>query len=72
MCWIPLSLGAVMVLAGILLIVRFFLGQGSTSPEVATVGRTESLIVGALLSSIGTLVLVLGVTGVICQRLGVG
>lgn len=70
MCWIPLSLGALMMAGGIGLIARFYLGRGEVRPEVASVGRTESLLVGALLASIGTLVLVLGVTGAICQRLG--
>jgi hypothetical protein len=70
MCWIPLTLGALMVAGGIGLIARFYLGHGQARPEVASVGRTESLLVGALLASIGTLVLILGVTGAVCQRLG--
>jgi hypothetical protein len=70
MCWIPLSLGALMLAGGIALIVRFYVGRGDVRPEVAGVGRTESLLVGALLASIGTLVLILGVTGAVCQRLG--
>ena len=72
MCWIPLSLGALMVAGGAFLIVRFFAGHGSARPEVATVGRTESMIVGALLASVGLLMLVLGITGVICRGLGIG
>jgi uncharacterized membrane protein YidH (DUF202 family) len=70
MCWIPLSLGTLMVAVGIGLIVRFYVGHDESRPEVASVGRTESLLVGALLASIGTLVLILGATGVVCQRLG--
>jgi hypothetical protein len=70
MCWIPLSLGALMLAGGIGLIVRFYVGHDGARPEVASVGRTESLLVGALLASIGTLVLILGVTGAVCQRLG--
>lgn len=72
MCWIPLTLGALMVVGGAFLIVRFFAGHGTASPEVANLGRTESMIVGALLTSVGLLMLVLGATGVICARLGVG
>jgi hypothetical protein len=72
MCWIPLSLGTFMIAAGIGLIARFYLGHGEARPEVASVGRTESLILGVLLASIGTLVLVLGVTGAVCTRLGIG
>jgi hypothetical protein len=70
MCWIPLSLGALMVAVGIGLVARFYGGRDETRPEVASVGRTESLLVGALLVSIGTLVLILGATGAVCQRLG--
>jgi len=72
MCWIPLTLGALMVVGGAFLIVRFFAGHGAARPEVATVGRTESMIVGALLTSVGLLMLVLGVTGVICERFAIG
>jgi hypothetical protein len=72
MCWIPLTLGVLMIAGGAFLIVRFFAGHGGARPEVATVGRTESMIVGALLASVGFLMLVLGITGVICQGLGIG
>jgi hypothetical protein len=72
MCWIPLTLGVVMIGGGAFLIIRFFVGRGSARPEVATMGRTESMIVGALLASVGFLMLVLGITGVICQGLGIG
>jgi hypothetical protein len=72
MCWIPLTLGVLMIGGGAFLIIRFFVGRGSARPEVATMGRTESMIVGALLASVGFLMLVLGITGVICQGLGIG
>ena len=72
MCWIPLTLGVLMVAGGAALIVRFYRGHAAARPEVASVGRTESLLVGALMASIGLLVLILGVTGVICQGLGLG
>jgi len=65
-------LGALMVVGGAFLIVRYFAGHGDARPEVATLGRTESMIVGALLTSVGLLMLVLGVTGVICERLAIG
>ena len=61
MCWIPLVLGALMLVFGVVLLVRFFTGHGSQRPEVASQWRTESMIVGALLSSIGLLLLILGV-----------
>jgi uncharacterized membrane protein len=72
MCWIPLVVGALMVTIGAALVARFYLGHDEARPEVASVGRTESLLVGALLASIGTLVLILGVTGAVCARLGIG
>jgi hypothetical protein len=65
-------LGALMVVGGAFLVVRYFTGHGAARPEVATLGRTESMIVGALLTSVGLLMLVLGVTGVICERLAIG
>jgi hypothetical protein len=66
MCWIPLTLGALMVALGAGLIVRFFFSKAQGSIEVASTARTESMVVGVALVSIGFLVLVLGVTGVIC------
>jgi hypothetical protein len=71
MCWIPITLGALMVVVGVVLLVRFFAGHGVVRPEVATPARTESVLVGAALTSVGTLMLALGITGAICQWLGI-
>jgi len=70
MCWLPLILGAVMSVAGAVLILRFFLGRGAQRPEVAALGRTETMIVGVALLCIGPLLFILGLTDVICRRLG--
>jgi hypothetical protein len=70
-CWIIVALGSTMVLAGIVLLARFYAGRGVERPEVATVTRTEDMIVGALLVSLGLLLVALGGTGAVCLRLGI-
>lgn len=70
MCWLPLSLGVVMMIVGTVLIVRFFAGRAANSPDVATATRTETMIIGALLASLGLLLTSFGATGAICQGLG--
>lgn len=72
MCWLPLVVGAAMLVAGVVLLTRYFLGTGENRPGVAGLGRTESMLIGALLVSVGPLLLILGVTGAICNRLGIG
>lgn len=64
-CWLPLLLGVLMTVGGGFLIVRFFAGDGKQRPEVAHVRRTQSMFVGALLTSLGPLLLILGILGVI-------
>ena len=71
MCWIPMVLGAVMVVGGAAMILRFYRGRGAEAPEIASPTRVETLILGAVLTSIGTLVLILGLTGAICTNLGI-
>lgn len=72
MCWIPLLLGVFMTGGGAFLIVRFFSGHGRERPEVATPRRTESMIVGVILTSVGFLVLLLGIFGVMSDCFGLG
>ncbi len=72
MCWIPLVLGVLMTAGGAYLIVRFFTGHGRQRPEIATTRRTESMIVGVILTSVGFLVLLLGVFGVLTGCFGLG
>jgi hypothetical protein len=71
MCWIPLAVGILMIVAGVILIARFYLGRAGAQLPAASFGPTQSLIVGVMLTSIGTLVAALGVTGAICTGLGV-
>lgn len=70
MCWILLALGSVMLAVGVFFLLRFFVGHGENSPLVATVNRTESMILGVALMSIGFLLFVLGLTQSICLRFG--
>jgi hypothetical protein len=70
MCWILIVLGAAMLVFGVFLLVRFAVGRGAASPMVATLNRTQSMVIGALLTSIGFLLLVLGATDAVCIRLG--
>lgn len=71
MCWWLITLGGSMTLVGAVLVVRFFVGRGRALPEVARLDRVEAMIVGAILSSLGPLLLVLGTTGAICRALGI-
>jgi hypothetical protein len=71
MCWIPLGLGALMLVVGVTLLVRFFSGHGRDRPEIASQARTESMILGGLLSSIGLLLLILGIVAETCFLIGV-
>ena len=70
MCWILIVLGGAMIVAGGFLLVRFAVGRGDASPLVATLNRTQSVVIGALLTSVGFLLFVLGVTEAVCTRLG--
>ncbi len=72
MCWTGLVLGGAMTFAGVALLVRFFGARGAQEVETAGQGRTESMILGALLASIGPLLFLLGVTGLLCNVLGIG
>jgi len=72
MCWIPLTLGSLMIVAGVVLIARFYLGRTGERLPAMSFGPTQSLIVGVILTSVGTLVAILGITGAICTRLGIG
>lgn len=71
MCWIPMVLGFAMIGAGAYLIIHFYRGQGARAPEVASFTAVDTVFVGVILTSIGTLVFLLGVTGLICKVLGI-
>ena len=71
MCWIGVGLGAVMMVVGLTLLLRFFYVGGVGHVQAAGAARTESMVLGALLLCIGLLLAILGATGVICTGLGV-
>ena len=71
MCWVLLAIGLALLAVGTSLLVRFFAARGPNDPERAGAGRTETMIVGALMASIGLLVTLLGVTGAFCERFGI-
>lgn len=70
MCWVALTIGAVMLLIGSVLLIRFFAVGGPGHVELAGLGRTESMVLGALMACVGLLLAILGMTGAICQNLG--
>ena len=72
MCWFMLVLGALMLVIGTAAVVRYFSGHGARRAEVASVARTESMVLGAAAIAIGFLLLAFGVTGTVCQSLGIG
>ena len=72
MCTFMLVLGAFVFVIGTAAVVRFFIGHGAQRAEVASVGRTETMLLGVAAIAIGFLLLVFGVTGTVCQVLGSG
>lgn len=71
MCALVIALGAVMMLTGTVLILRFFVGHGANRPEVAGIGRTESMILGVILVALGPLLFFLGVIEAVCRATGI-
>lgn len=72
MCGVLLVIGVAMLVVGSVLLVRFFFARGANDPETASSGRTETMIVGAALTTVGLLVGLLGATGAVCARFGIG
>ncbi|MDZ7707810.1 MAG: hypothetical protein U5J97_07945 [Trueperaceae bacterium] len=72
MCWLLLAIGVAMLIIGSVLVVRFFSARGANAPETAGSGRTETMILGAMLASVGLLLGILGTTGALCARFGIG
>ena len=72
MCWFMLVLGAIMLAIGAAAVVGYFVTHGAQRAEVASASRTETMIVGVAGITIGFLLLVFGVTGTVCQTLGIG
>lgn len=71
MCGIALGIGILLMVGGLGLLVAFFAIGGKGHVETAGLGRTESMVAGALMASVGLLLTLLGATGTICARLGV-
>ncbi len=72
MCVFMLVLGALVLVIGTAAVIRFFVGHGAHRAEVASVARTETMLLGVAAIAIGFLLLVFGVTGTVCQVLGIG
>lgn len=72
MCWLMLTLGAIMMIGGAVAIVTFFAAHGARRSEIASVARTETMVLGVLLVTTGFLLLAFGVTGTVCRSLGIG
>lgn len=71
MCWTAMTIGIVLLVAGAVVLVRFFAVGGPRHVELAGQGLTESMVLGAIMSSLGLLLTILGGTGVICRSLGI-
>lgn len=65
MCWFPILLGAVLAAGGGVTVVRFWSREPEERPSKATARRTMVMLVGALATTIGVLVMVLGLVGAI-------
>ena len=71
MFWLALGIGAIMMVVGLVLLIRFFAVGGPGHVEAAGAARTESMVLGALMASLGLLLAILGITGTICSNLGI-
>ena len=70
MCWTFLALGSTMTAVGVGLLVAFFVGRSKSAIERTAPGRVVWMITGALLASIGPLLLFLGIGTLVCVELG--
>ena len=71
MCWLALGIGGIMLVVGLVFLIRFFAVGGPGHVEAAGAARTESMVLGALMASLGLLLAILGATGAICTNLGI-
>lgn len=71
MCWWLIVLGALMTLAGLASIVRFFAGRGEKRPDHASDARVEAMVLGVLLACVGPLLFYLGLLDAVCRALGI-
>jgi len=70
-CWIPIVIGSVMHVLGLGLILRFFGLRRAAKSGGSDTARTESMILGVLLTCVGPLLILLGAVGSLCDRYGV-
>lgn len=72
MCWFMLAIGSFMLAIGAAAVIGFYVAHGAQRAEVASVARTEAMVLGVAAITVGFLLLVFGATGAVCQRLGIG
>jgi hypothetical protein len=65
MCWFPIVLGLVLMVVGGAIVLRYWTREPDERPSKASARLTMGMLVGALMTTIGLLVLVLGVTGAV-------
>ena len=71
-CWIPIVLGVVMHVAGLILLVRFFVARRTPDLEHRSLASNEFMVLGALMACVGPLLIFLGGFATICDRVGIG
>jgi hypothetical protein len=65
MAWILVIVGAAMISIGAFYVISFWLPRVRGRPQVATATRTWSMLVGAFMSTLGLLALILGILWVV-------
>jgi hypothetical protein len=63
MCWFPIVLGLAMMVVGGFIVLRYWTREPDERPSKATARLTMGMLVGALMTTIGTLVMILGIVG---------
>jgi uncharacterized iron-regulated membrane protein len=63
MCWFPIVLGLVLMVIGGSIVLRYWTREPDERPSKATARLTMGMLVGALMTTIGLLVLILGIVG---------
>jgi hypothetical protein len=63
MCWFPIALGLVLMVIGGSIVLRYWTREPDERPSKATARLTMGMLVGALMTTIGLLVMILGIVG---------
>jgi uncharacterized membrane protein len=63
MCWFPIALGLVMMVVGGVIVLRYWTREPDERPSKASARLTMGMLVGALMTTIGVLILILGIAG---------